>query len=270
MRPAWPGASGQCPRHRRRAWSAGLRSGAFRQDSDPCRIGVRRSRGTVGCARLASELPPPLSSPASTDRVRTSLADNQLLTANTIQRMPAAFPNVPAVRYEGPRSKNPLAFKHYNADELVEGKSMREHLRFSVVYWHTMRGMGADPFGVGTAIRPWDDGTPSVRNAQNRARVAFEFMAKLGAPFYAFHDRDVAPEGGNLRETNKNLDAVAKVLKEEQRRTGIKLLWGTANLFTNPRYVHGAATSCNADVFAYAAAHGKKAREVTHEPGGRG
>ena len=107
-------------------------------------------------------------------------------------------------------------------------------------------------------------------NAQNRVRVAFEFIEKLGAPYYAFHDRDVAPEGKTLAETNKNLDAVAKVLKEEQKRTGIKLLWGTANLFSHPRFVHGASTSCNADVFAFAAAQVKKALEVTHELGGEG
>src|ERR1700720_4046227 len=123
-------------------------------------------------------------------------------------------------------------------------------------------------FGIGTAIRPWDDGTSSVANAERRVRVAFEFIQKLGAPFYAFHDRDVAPEGKTLRETNANLDKVVKVLREEQQRTGIKLLWGTANLFSNPRYVHGAATSCNADVFAYAAAQVKKALEVTKELGG--
>ena len=184
--------------------------------------------------------------------------------------MANAFPDITRVAYEGPKSKNPLAFKHYNPTEVVEGKTMRDHLRFSVVYWHTFRNRLTDPFGVGTAIRPWDDGSESVRNAQNRARVAFEFMEKLGAPFYAFHDRDVAPEGRNLRETNKNLDAVVKVLKEEQKRTGIKLLWGTACLFAHPRYVHGAATSCNADVFAYAAAQVKKAIEVTHELGGAG
>jgi xylose isomerase len=147
---------------------------------------------------------------------------------------------------------------------------MKDHLRFSVVYWHTFRGTGADQFGVGTAIRPWDDGTNSLNNARGRAHVAFEFIRKLGAPFYAFHDRDVAPEGGSLRETNKNLDAVVKVLKEEQDRTGIRLLWGTANLFTHPRFAQGAATSCNADVFAYAAAQVKKAMEVTHELGGGG
>lgn len=182
----------------------------------------------------------------------------------------SAFPQIKKIQYEGPTSKNPLAFKHYNPDEVVEGKTMKEHLRFSVVYWHTFRGRGVDPFGAGTMIRPWDDGTDSLKNAQRRVRVAFEFMEKLQAPFYAFHDRDVAPEGKNLRETNKNLDAVVKVLKEEQQRTGIGLLWGTACLFAHPRYVHGAATSCNADVFAYAAAQVKKCLEVTHELGGAG
>ncbi len=184
--------------------------------------------------------------------------------------MPAAFPEVERIRYEGPQSKNPLAFHHYNADEKVGGKTMRDHLQFSVVYWHTFRGTGADPFGPGCAVRPWEDGTDSVENAQKRARVAFEFMEKLGNPFYAFHDRDVAPEGANLAETNRNLDAVVKVLKEEQKRTGIGLLWGTANLFSNRRYMHGAATSPNAEVFAFAAAQVKKALEVTKELGGQG
>jgi len=182
----------------------------------------------------------------------------------------SAFPNIPKISFEGPKSKNPLAFKHYNADEVVEGKAMRDHLRFSVAYWHTFRGRGVDVFGAGTMLRPWDDGTESVANARKRARVAFEFIEKLGAPFYAFHDRDVAPEGGNLAQTNKNLDAVVDVLEEEQARTGIKLLWGTACLFAHPRYAHGAATSCNAEVFAYAAAQVKKALEVTHRLGGAG
>ena len=184
--------------------------------------------------------------------------------------MQSVFKSMTQIRYEGLKSKNPLAFRHYNPEELVEGKCMKDHLRFSVVYWHTFRGTGADQFGVGTAIRPWDDGTNSLDNARRRAHVAFEFIRKLGAPFYAFHDRDVAPEGGSLRETNRNLDAVVKVLKEEQDRTGIRLLWGTANLFTHPRFAQGAATGCNADVFAYAAAQVKKAMEVTHELGGAG
>jgi xylose isomerase len=183
----------------------------------------------------------------------------------------AAFPEVPEqIKYEGPDSDNPLSFRWYNEDELVEGIPMKDHLRFSVVYWHTMRGTGADPFGPGTMVRPWEDGTDSVENAQNRVRVAFEFIEKLNAPFFAFHDRDVAPEGATLAESNKNLDAVVAVIKEEMERTGVKLLWGTANLFSNPRYMHGAATSCNADAFAYAAAQVKKAMEVTKDLGGDG
>ena len=182
----------------------------------------------------------------------------------------AYFPKIKKIKYEGPGSKNPLSFKWYNENEIVEGKTMRDHLRFSVVYWHTFRNPLSDPFGVGTALRPWDDGSESVKNAQKRVKVAFEFMEKLGAPYYAFHDRDVAPEGKSLAASNKNLDAVAKVLKAEQQRTGIKLLWGTACLFANPRYMHGAATSCNADAFAYAAAQVKKAIEITHQLGGEG
>jgi xylose isomerase len=180
----------------------------------------------------------------------------------------SAFPEISKIEYEGPESRNPLAFRWYNPAEVVEGKTMAEHLRFSVVYWHTFRANGADPFGMPTLNRPWDDGTDSVENAKNRVRVAFEFMEKLQAPFYAFHDRDVAPEGTSLSETNANLDSVVEVLKEEQARTGIKLLWGTANLFSNPRFLHGAATSPNSDVYAYAAAQVKKAMEVTVELGG--
>ena len=182
----------------------------------------------------------------------------------------AYFPKIKKIKYEGPNSKNPLSFKWYDENEIVAGKTMRDHLRFSVVYWHTFRNPLSDPFGVGTAFRPWDDGSESVKNAQKRVKVAFEFMEKLGAPYYAFHDRDVAPEGKSLAASNKNLDAVAKVLKAEQQRTGIKLLWGTACLFANPRYMHGAATSCNADAFAYAAAQVKKAIEVTHQLRGEG
>ncbi len=180
----------------------------------------------------------------------------------------SAFPDVTPIQFEGPDSRNPLAFKWYDAEEMVEGKSMREHLRFSVVYWHTFRANGSDPFGMPTLNRPSDDGSESVENAQNRVRVAFEFMEKLGVPFYAFHDRDVAPEGKSLSETNAILDQVGDVLAEEQQRTGIKLLWGTANLFSNPRFMHGAATSPNAEAFAFAAAQVKKAMELTKRLGG--
>lgn len=194
------------------------------------------------------------------------------MTAKKAAQIPKRefFKGIPKIQYEGPKSKNPLAFKHYNPDELVDGKPMKEHLRFAVAYWHTIRNQLADMFGAGTAIRPWEDGTNSMEMARTRVRVAFEFMEKLGVEYYTFHDRDIAPEGRTLRETNRNLDAIVKTLKEEQERTGIKPLWGTACLFAHPRYVHGAATSPNADVFAYAAAQVKKAMEVTHELGGLG
>src|SRR5262249_15210592 len=128
------------------------------------------------------------------------------------------FPGIAKIQYGGPRSRNPLEFKHYNPDERVGGKTMKDHLRFSVVYWHSFVNPLSDPFGSGTAVRPWDDGSGSVANARTRARAAFEFIEKLGAPFYAFHDRDVAPEGKSLKESHANLDAVVKVLKEEQDR----------------------------------------------------
>ena len=147
----------------------------------------------------------------------------------------AAFPDIEKIRFEGPDSTNPLAFRHYDADAMIEGRSMKEHLRFSVVYWHTFRGAGADPFGPGCAERPWklEDGT--VEDAICRGEMAFEFIEKLGAPYYAFHDRDIAPEGATLRESNRNLDAVVKVFRRLQDKTGIKLLWGTANIFSNKR-----------------------------------
>jgi len=151
----------------------------------------------------------------------------------------SAFSSIPTIKYEGPESDNPFAFRWYNPDEMIEGKSMKDHLRFSVVYWHTFRGNGSDPFGMPTLDRPWDDGSDSVDNALKRVRVAFEFMEKLGCPYYAFHDRDVSPEGQSLSESHANLDRVADALEEEQQRTGIKLLWGTANMFTHPRYMHG-------------------------------
>jgi xylose isomerase len=180
------------------------------------------------------------------------------------------FPTIPRIAYEGPKSKNPFAFKHYNAAELVEGKTMREHLRFAAAYWHVMRNQLADPFGGGTALMPWDDGTNSVANAQKRVRVFFEFLEKTGIDYYCFHDRDVAPELATLAESNAALDAVAETLAEEQARTGKQLLWGTACLFAHPRFAQGAATSPSLHVYAHAAAQVKKALEVTHRLGGGG
>ncbi|KYH28165.1 xylose isomerase [Clostridium colicanis] len=178
------------------------------------------------------------------------------------------FNNVPEIKYEGKDSKNPFAFKYYNPDEVVGNKTMKEHLRFTMSYWHTLTGEGTDPFGAGTMERPWDGETDKMELAKMRMEAAFEFMDKLGIEYFAFHDRDIAPEGKDLAETNKNLDEIVAYCKELMQKHNKKLLWGTANMFNNPRFVHGAATSNNADVFAYAAAQVKKALEVTKELGG--
>lgn len=179
------------------------------------------------------------------------------------------FP-VGSIQYEGSSSKNPLAFKHYNPEQLIEGKTMREHLRFGAAYWHVMRNGLSDPFGGPTAQMPWDDGSNSVKNAQNRVGVFFEFLEKTGIDYYCFHDRDIAPELGTLKESHKALDQVVKVFQKEQKRTNKKLLWGTACLFSHPRFSQGAATSPNLGVYTHAAAQVKKAMEVTHELGGLG
>ncbi|WP_027624313.1 xylose isomerase [Clostridium lundense] len=183
--------------------------------------------------------------------------------------MQEIFKDIPQIKYEGKGSKNPLAFKYYNPDEKIGHKTMKEHLRFAVSYWHTYTANGADPFGAGTMIRPWDGITDPIELAKARVRANFEFMDKLGMEFFCFHDRDIAPEGSNLRETNKNLDIIVEYIKGFLKDSDKKVLWGTANAFTNPRFVHGAATSPNADVFAYVAAQVKKAIEVTKELGGQ-
>ncbi len=174
------------------------------------------------------------------------------------------------IPYEGPSSRNPLAFKHYQPDELVEGKPMREHLRFAAPYWHVMRNVLADPFGSGTAQMPWDDGSDSVENALKRVDVFFEFLAKMGIEYYCWHDRDIAPELNDLAASNQALDAVVAKLKDKQAETGVKLLWGTACLFAHPRYAQGAATSPDLKVYSYAAAQVKKALEATRELDGLG
>ncbi|WP_308638312.1 xylose isomerase [Paenibacillus silvisoli] len=173
----------------------------------------------------------------------------------------AYFQNIGKIQYEGKGSDNPLAFKHYNPNEVVLGKTMEEHMRFAVAYWHTFTGSGSDPFGVGTAVRGWDY-ADAMDQAKARVEANFEFLSKIGIPYYCFHDRDIAPEGANLAETNKNLDVIVDMLEENMKASGAKLLWNTANMFTNPRFVHGAATTCNADVFAYAGAQLKKSLEV--------
>ncbi|MEO6874638.1 MAG: xylose isomerase [Opitutaceae bacterium] len=180
----------------------------------------------------------------------------------------AHFPKIKTIAYEGPKSTNPLAFHHYNPEEVIDGKTMSAHLRFSIAYWHSFRGVGSDPFGPGTIVRPWEKGTDAVSIAKVRLEAAFEFFQKIRAPFYCFHDRDIAPEGRSLAESNRNLDRVVAHAKELQKATGVKLLWGTANLFSNPRYMCGASTNPDAHVFAYAAAQVKKALDVTKALGG--
>ena len=169
----------------------------------------------------------------------------------------AYFETVNKIKYEGASSKNPLSFKYYNPEELINGKTMEELLRFSVAYWHTFNADGSDPFGVGTAIRPWDRFT-GLDLAKARVEAAFEFFEKLNVPFFAFHDVDIAPEGSTLKETNENQDVIVGMIKEYMKTSKTKLLWNTANMFTNPRYTHGAATAPNADVFAYSAAKVKR------------
>jgi xylose isomerase len=178
------------------------------------------------------------------------------------------FPRIPQIAYEGTGSANPLAFRHYNPDEVIDGRTMAAHLRFSIAYWHAFRGVGADPFGPGTINRPWEKGPDPVSVAKIRMEAAFEFFQKIRAPFWCFHDRDIAPEGRTLAESNRHLDKIVAHAKQLQKATGVKLLWGTANLFSNPRYMCGAATNPDAHVFAYAAAQVKKALDVTQELGG--
>lgn len=178
------------------------------------------------------------------------------------------FEDVSKIKFEGAGSSNPLAFKYYNPEELVGGKSMEDTLRFSMAYWHTFAAAGADMFGVGTWLRPWNDAATPMEQAKARVEVAFEFMQKIGLKYFCFHDVDIAPEGDTLKESFANLDEIVKVIKEKMDETGIKLLWGTSNLFSHPRFMHGASTSPNADVFAYSAAKVKKAMEVTKKLGG--
>ena len=180
------------------------------------------------------------------------------------------FPEVQHIPFEGPESQNPLAFCHYHADEVVAGKTMRDHLRFAVCYWHSMRGTGADPFGVGCRKMPWSVAKDDMQAAHQTMDAMFEFVTKLGAPFWCFHDRDIAPECDDLADTNAKLDEMIDHAERLQENTGVRLLWGTACLFTHPRYMGGAGTSPSVEVFAHAAAQVKKAIEVTHRLGGAG
>ena len=176
---------------------------------------------------------------------------------------------IPVIKYEGPTSKNPFAFKYYNADEVIGGKTMAEQLRFAMAYWHTMCADGTDMFGVGTIDKTFGETEP-IEIYKKKAVAAFEMMHKLGIEYFCFHDKDIAPEGASLAEFQANLDLIVPIIKEQMAKYNIKLLWGTANCFSHPRYMHGASTSPCADAFAFAAAQIKKALDITIELGGTG
>lgn len=179
------------------------------------------------------------------------------------------FANIGKIKYEGKDSQNPLSFKFYDPDEVIAGKTMREHLRFAMAYWHTMCAEGTDMFGVGTIDKSYG-ATDPMEQAKNKAYAAFELMDKLDIDYYCFHDRDIAPEAATLAETNARLDEISDLLADLMKKYNKKLLWGTANCFGNKRYMHGAGTAPNADVFAFAAAQIKKAIEITVKLGGEG
>ncbi|MEE4111137.1 MAG: xylose isomerase [Halieaceae bacterium] len=178
------------------------------------------------------------------------------------------FPGIPRIEYEGPESDNPLAFKAYDADRMVGNKTMREHLRFSICYWHTFCADGADPFGPGTRRLPWNESTDPLDAAKQRLDAAFEFFSKMTVPYFCFHDRDLAPEGGSVRESEENLQQLVGMTKARQQETGIQLLWGTANVFSHPRYMNGASTNPDFNVVAHAGAQVKAALDATVELGG--
>ena len=178
------------------------------------------------------------------------------------------FPEIKKIRYEGPDSKNPLAFKFYNPEEKVGGKTMAEHLRFSMAYWHTLNGGGADPFGGPVFERPWLSISDPMDQAKARMHAAFEILDKLQLEYICFHDQDIAPQGETLSESFKNFDEISSLMKKLMNDSGVKLLWGTARLFMDKKYMHGAGTSPQVDVYTHAAAQVKKCLEVTRDLGG--
>lgn len=180
------------------------------------------------------------------------------------------FNNVNKIQFEGANSTNPLAFRYYDENQVVLGKTMKEHLRFAACYWHNFCWAGSDIFGAGTFDRPWLKATSNpLAQAEHKAKVAFEFFEKLGVPYFCFHDADIAPEGNSLKEFHSNVNHIADIFEKEMDRTGVQLLWGTANLFSNARFCAGGSTNPNPELFAYAAAQVKHAMDVTHRLGGQ-
>ncbi|NJO02568.1 MAG: xylose isomerase, partial [Bacteroidia bacterium] len=179
------------------------------------------------------------------------------------------FPGISKIPFEGKASKNPLAFKYYDENQMVGNKTMKEHFRFAVCYWHSFVGKGSDPFGRDTRHFAWDDASDPIVRAQAKMDAAFEFITKLGVPFYCFHDLDLVDEGQNLAEYEKNLQSIVTYAKGKQEASGVKLLWGTANLFSHPRYMNGAATNPDFRVLTYAATQVKNALDATIALGGQ-
>ena len=178
------------------------------------------------------------------------------------------FKGIPKVQFEGKESNNPFAYKWYNADQVVAGKTMKEHFRFAVSYWHTFCGTGGDPFGVGTKNFPWLNSNDPYQTAIHKMDAAFEFITKMGIPYYCFHDFDLIEEGENFKESTKRLEFITDYALKKQKESDVKLLWGTANLFSNPRYMNGASTNPDFDVLAYAGAQVKNAIDATIKLGG--
>ncbi len=180
------------------------------------------------------------------------------------------FPNVPVIPYEGPDSTNPFAFKYYDADREIMGKPMREHLRFSMAWWHNLGAAGTDMFGRDTADKSFGSPGATMDHARAKVDAGFEFMKKLGLHYFCFHDVDLVPEADDIKETNRRLDEISDYILEKMDGTDIKCLWGTANMFANPRFMNGAGSTNSADVYCFAAAQIKKALDITVKLGGRG
>ncbi|MGI6726715.1 MAG: xylose isomerase [Christensenellales bacterium] len=180
------------------------------------------------------------------------------------------FKNLPQIKYEGPKSRNPLAFKHYDAERVIYGKKMKDHLKFAMAWWHNLSATGQDMFGPGTADKSFGEEVGTMAHARAKVDAGFEFMQKLGIEYFCFHDVDLVPEGKDLEETNQRLDKITDYIKSKMAGTPIKCLWGTANLFGNPRYMNGAGSSNSIDVYCHAAAQLKKAIDCTVKLGGQG
>jgi xylose isomerase len=178
------------------------------------------------------------------------------------------FPNIDKIPFEGKESDNPLAFRFYDENRIIAGKTMKEHFKFSIAYWHSFCGTGGDPFGPGTIVHPWDASADPIQRAKDKMDAAFEFITKIGAPYYCFHDIDLIDEGPSLGEYEKRMQIITEYAKQKQAESGVKLLWGTANVFSNPRYMNGASTNPEFNVVSWAGTQVKNALDATIALGG--